>query len=163
MPTTTETTTHTNGNVKPNHQQQQQEPRYNTSDMEKKLHSKMESYKQFVVKMYHQAQFYWGAIKVNLVHLWQYEEFRLGVYIFGLLSVIPTACFLLLLAIVVLVSTVVASFIWTFFVFSALTLGLMVLVPILIACSVTVGFFIIGYHVYHYVVGFKQANKKANE
>ncbi|KAF1801734.1 hypothetical protein FB192DRAFT_1374373, partial [Mucor lusitanicus] len=163
MPITTETTTHNNSNAKINHhQQQQQQPYYNASDMERKLQSKMESYKHFAVKMYHQAQFYWDAIKVNLVHLWQYEEFRLGVYIFGLLSVIPTACFLLFLAVVVLVSTVVASFIWTFFVFSALTLGLMVLVPILMACSVTVGFFIIGYHGYRYVVGLKQANKKAN-
>lgn len=87
----------------------------------------------------------------------------MGVYIFGLLSVIPTTCFLLFLAIVVLVSTVVASFIWTFFVFSALTLGLMVLVPILMACSVTAGFFIVGYHVYHYLLRLKQANKKADE
>ncbi|KAK4513639.1 uncharacterized protein ATC70_005643 [Mucor velutinosus] len=161
MPISTETATNTNSNAKPNHQQQQSH--HNASDTEKKLQSKLESYKHFALKMYHQAQFYWDAIKVNLVHLWQYEEFRLGVYVFGLLSVIPTACFLLFLAVVVLLSTVVASFIWTFFVFSALTLGLMVLVPILMACSVTVGFFIVGYHVYYYLLGLKHANKKADE
>ncbi|GAN03651.1 hypothetical protein MAM1_0045d03106 [Mucor ambiguus] len=161
MPITTETTTTTNSNTKPKHLQQQSFD--NASDMEMKLQSKMESYKNFVVKMYHQVQSYWDAIKTNLFHLWQYEEFRLGVYIFGLLSIIPTACFLLFLAIVILVSTVVASFIWTFFVFSTLTLGLMVLVPILMACSVAAGFFIVGYHVYHYMLGLKQANKKANE
>ncbi|KAL7323998.1 hypothetical protein PS15p_210578 [Mucor circinelloides] len=158
MPITTETAT--NANVKSNHQQQS---KYNASEMEKKLQSRMESCKYFVMRMYHQAQFYWDAIKINLVHLWQYEEFRLGVYIFGLLSVVPTAFFLLFLAIVVLISTVVASFIWTFFVFSALTLGLMVLVPILMACSVTVGFFIVGYDVYQYLLRLKQANKEADE
>ncbi|CAO3656136.1 unnamed protein product [Mucor fragilis] len=161
MPITTKTTTDTNINGKANHQSQPSH--YNASEMEKKLQSKLESCKHVAVKMYHQSQFYWDAIKINLVHLWQYEEFRLGVYIFGLLSVIPTTCFLLFLAIVVLVSTVVASFIWTFFVFSALTLGLMVLVPILMACSVTAGFFIVGYHVYHYLLRLKQANKKADE
>ncbi|KAG1058811.1 hypothetical protein G6F42_028531 [Rhizopus arrhizus] len=66
MPITTETTTNTN--VKSNHQQQS---KYNASEMEKKLQSRVESCKHFVMKMYHQAQFYWDAIKVNLVHLWQ--------------------------------------------------------------------------------------------
>lgn len=90
------------------------------------------------------------------------QEFRLGVYIFGLLSVIPAAFFLLFLALVILFTTVLVSFVWTFFVFSALTIGLMILVPILFACSITVGFLIIGYGAYQYLLRLKQANKKTN-
>jgi hypothetical protein len=84
------------------------------------------------------------------------EEFRLGAYIFGLLSIIPFAFFVLFIASVFFVTTVLTSFVWTFFICSALMIGLMVLVPLLFGFSIIAGFLIVGYYVY------KQTKAKSN-
>lgn len=76
---------------------------------------------------------------------------------------IPSALFLLFLAVVVFSTTIFVGLAWTFFVFSALTVGLMFLVPILIGCSIIVGGLIAGYDVYQYLVRLKQANKQQSD
>ncbi|KAI8640644.1 hypothetical protein BD408DRAFT_444978 [Parasitella parasitica] len=129
-------------------------------DMEKKFQSKMEVINNYLKKAHHQTQCYWDVIKVSAINLWQYEEFRLGVYIFGLFSALPAAVFLLFFTLVIFITTVLVGFVWTFFVFSALTIGLAILVPILMGCSVTVGFLIVGYDIYQHLLRLKQANKK---
>lgn len=66
----TETATATN-KLEQQQQQQHDHRQDDASDMEKKLKSKVETSKNFIIKCYHQAQFYWDAIKVNLINLWQ--------------------------------------------------------------------------------------------
>ncbi|KAG2192846.1 hypothetical protein INT46_010873 [Mucor plumbeus] len=143
-------------------EQQQQHHHQQDDAFDTENKSKMETSRNFIMKLCHQAQFYWDAIKVNLINFWQLQEFKLGVYIFGLLSVIPAAFFLLFLALVIIFTTVLVSFVWIFFVCSALTIGLMILVPILFVCSIIVGFLTVGYYVYQYLLRLRQANRKTN-
>ncbi|KAI7890532.1 uncharacterized protein EV154DRAFT_552243 [Mucor mucedo] len=129
------------------------------SKMEQKLQDQLENLKNLKQKIDKQSQPYWNAIKSTFDTCWQYQEFRLGVYIFGLLSVIPAAIFVLFLSSVVFITSVLVSFIWTFFVFSAGAFGLIILLPILFSISIAVAFLIVGHDVYQYLIRLKQANK----
>lgn len=135
---------------------------FTASKMEENLYIRLENSKDYFTKANNVLLPYWNAILRVFNVFWQYQEFRLGVYIFGLLSMIPSALFLLFLAVVVFSTTIFVGLAWTFFVFSALTVGLMFLVPILIGCSIIVGGLIAGYDVYQYLVRLKQANKQQN-
>lgn len=87
----------------------------------------------------------------------------MGVYIVALLSAIPVALFLLFVTTVLLITTVLVSFVWTFFVFSAITLGLMILVPLVFGISLAAGSIIVVYDIYQFLLRMKHTQKKSTE
>jgi hypothetical protein len=101
--------------------------------------------------------------QVVIIVLNNSQEFRLSVYIFGLLSAIPAAIFLLVITLVIFSTSVLVSFIWTFFVFSTITIGLIILVPILAGFSIIAAFFIVGYYIYKYLLQLKQASNNSSD
>ncbi|ORY89962.1 hypothetical protein BCR43DRAFT_499764 [Syncephalastrum racemosum] len=90
-------------------------------------------------RVHHHALTAWSITRAYLtmfqgiaLHLWQYSDVRLGVYVFGALSAIPVAFFLLYALAMLFISTCVAGFIWLCIMGIALTIGIIVLTPFLV-------------------------------
>ncbi|KAI9472030.1 MAG: hypothetical protein EXX96DRAFT_344538 [Benjaminiella poitrasii] len=113
---------------------------------------KVECVKQFAVKLFNLCQLYWHLAVETVDQLWLYNEFRLGIYVFGLLSFIPIMLFLLFISLVILLTTVLTSFLWTLSVFLALTIGLVLLVPVLCGFALIAGLIIMCHYAYHLLV-----------
>ncbi len=60
-------------------------------------------------------------------------------------------------------TTILVGFIWTLLVFTALTFGLMILIPNLIGCFAISGLLVTGYAVYRYLLRLKPMNHNKRE
>lgn len=87
------------------------------------------------------------------------EEFRLGVYIFALLSAVPIALFLLFSIVTILVTTTLLSIVGTAIILTIIGFTLMLLIPLLIVSLLTSGLAILIYSLYCYFTQSKQKPK----
>ncbi|KAI8972016.1 hypothetical protein BDF20DRAFT_887980 [Mycotypha africana] len=128
-------------------------------NVQRNVQTKLESSKNFLMKTQHRAQFYWSAFEATMKELWQQQDFRLACYIFGSLTAIPLGIFLAFISGVMLFATVTSTFIWSFFVFSAIAVGLVGLLPVLFGFFVTTVIIMSGYYAYKYLMSFRKQNK----
>jgi hypothetical protein len=90
------------------------------------------------------------------------QEFRLCFYLFGLLSAIPVGIFLICVISATCIITVLLSFVWTLAVCTTVTIGLVLLVPVLIAFALVSVLSLVGYSAYTYFVKQTGAKTKTN-
>ncbi|KAI9273472.1 hypothetical protein EDC94DRAFT_594990 [Helicostylum pulchrum] len=127
--------------------------------LERKIQSKLLDSKNFVEKIYVHLIPYLNAIQSTMQTLWLYPEFRLSLYIFGILSFIPVAIFLISMSVIVLTTSIVLCVIWSIIVFSTAAFGLIILIPILLSFSLIVIFLIISHDVYQHLLRLKKTSK----
>ncbi|KAI7898272.1 uncharacterized protein BX663DRAFT_546616 [Cokeromyces recurvatus] len=120
---------------------------------------KLQCAKESLLKSFYLVQLYWQLAVDIINQLWIYDEFRLGVYVFSILSFIPIFLFLLFASLMILLGTVLASFIWTLFVFTGLTIGLVLVVPVLCGFAIISSLVIISNYAYHVLVKKKIITK----
>ncbi|KAI8085882.1 uncharacterized protein B0P05DRAFT_534089 [Gilbertella persicaria] len=111
-----------------------------------------ESWRDLLHSLYSQPQACYDAILTKVNKFWSYEEFRFGFYIFALISAVPILIFLSFMFTVIFLTSAVTSFIWMFFVFSSLAIGLMLLIPILFVTLLTTSIIVLGYDLYCYLL-----------
>ncbi|GAA5806734.1 hypothetical protein MFLAVUS_000082 [Mucor flavus] len=126
--------------------------------LEQKIQVKLNESKSFIEKIYMHLIPYLNAIQSTMQTLW-HPEFRLSLYIFGILSFIPVAIFLISMSVIILTTSIVLCVIWSIIVFSTAALGLIILIPILLSFSLIVIFLIISHDVYQHLLRLKKTSK----
>ncbi|KAI8080961.1 hypothetical protein BDF21DRAFT_418139 [Thamnidium elegans] len=128
--------------------------------LEQKIQDKLHESKNFIDKTYVHLIPYLNAIQSSMQTLWQYPEFRLSLYIFGILSFIPVAIFLISMSVIILTTSIVLCVIWSIIVFSTAAFGLIILIPILLSFILIVIFLIISHDVYQHLLRLRTKTSK---
>ncbi|RCI01610.1 hypothetical protein CU097_015946 [Rhizopus azygosporus] len=127
---------------------------------EQQLYEKISYLKDIMLTFYTQLLYFCGTATAAYNALWQFPEFRLGVYVFILLAAIPVCLFLLFTTVVVFITTTIISAVWSAFVITAIGFALVLLIPILIASALVAGLFTLSYLLYCYVIESRRSNTK---
>ncbi|CAO3703548.1 unnamed protein product [Rhizopus stolonifer] len=120
------------------------------TQLEKQFYETIQCIKGYVLVFYSFCLSLYDTLQTTFTHLWQFEEFRLGVYVFAILSGIPLVLFLVLSILVTIVTTVLLSIVWAASVLSILGLALLFLIPVLVTCLLTAALVSAVYLLYRY-------------
>ncbi|KAI9344768.1 hypothetical protein BD770DRAFT_397469 [Pilaira anomala] len=119
--------------------------------IEQKVLDKLEVSKSWIDKIYVQWLPYLNAIQTTMQTLWQYPEFRVAIYIFGTLSLIPVIIFLLFILTIILTTSIILCVLWSIIIFSTAAFGLIILTPILLTLALAVLFLVISFDTFQYI------------
>ncbi|KAG1436129.1 hypothetical protein G6F56_013695 [Rhizopus delemar] len=120
------------------------------TQLEKQFYETIQCIKGYVLVFYSFCLSLYDTLQTAFTHLWQFDEFRLGVYVFAILSGIPLVLFLVLSILVIIVTTVLLSIVWAASVLSILGLALLFLIPVLVTCLLTAALVSAVYLLYRY-------------
>ncbi|KAI9266047.1 hypothetical protein BY458DRAFT_512977 [Sporodiniella umbellata] len=107
---------------------------YSVTSLEQRFLETTQFLHEYLITFYSLFSTVFDSFKTTTIYLWQFEEFRLGIYVFGILACIPILLFLILSILVILITTVILSVVGAAIILTILGLAFLFLIAVMVTC-----------------------------